>query len=50
MADEWQSDLFSAGQIGRGRSYVGIMLKGARELGLDSEYIGRIEEFYRQGQ
>ena len=32
------------------RSYVEIMLTGAREFGLDPEYIKKIEEFYRQGQ
>ena len=28
------------------REYVDIMLKGARELGLDAEYIRKIEGFY----
>jgi len=32
------------------RSYVEIMLTGARKLGLDAKYIKKIEEFYRQGQ
>ena len=32
------------------RSYVEIMLTGARELELDPEYIAKIEEFYRQAQ
>jgi gamma-glutamylcyclotransferase (GGCT)/AIG2-like uncharacterized protein YtfP len=32
------------------RSYVEIMLTGARDLGLDPEYIKKFEEFYRQGQ
>jgi hypothetical protein len=32
------------------RSYVEIMLTGARELELDPEYIKKFEEFYRQGQ
>ncbi len=32
------------------RSYVEIMLTGARDLGLDLEYIKKIEEFYRQSQ
>jgi hypothetical protein len=32
------------------RSYVEIMLAGARELELDPEYIKKIEEHYRQSQ
>ena len=32
------------------RSYVEIMLAGARELELDPEYIEKIEEFYRQSR
>ena len=32
------------------RSYVEIMLAGARDLELDPEYIKKIEEFYRQSQ
>jgi len=32
------------------RSYVEIMLAGARDLELDPEYIEKIEEFYRQSQ
>jgi gamma-glutamylcyclotransferase (GGCT)/AIG2-like uncharacterized protein YtfP len=32
------------------RSYVEIMLTGARDLGLDPEYIEKIEGFYRQAQ
>lgn len=32
------------------RSYVEIMLKGARELELDPEYIAKIEAFHRQAQ
>ncbi len=32
------------------RSYVEIMLMGAREHGLDPEYINKIQEFYDQGQ
>ncbi|MGD9362615.1 MAG: gamma-glutamylcyclotransferase, partial [Desulfobacterales bacterium] len=32
------------------RSYVEIMLSGARDLGLDSAYIRKIEGFYHQGQ
>ncbi len=32
------------------RSYVEIMLTGARDLGLDPEYIKKIEEFFRQSQ
>ena len=32
------------------RSYVEIMLAGARDLELDPEYIEKIEEFYRQSR
>ena len=32
------------------RSYVEIMLEGARDLGMDPEYIKKIEEYYRQSQ
>ena len=32
------------------RSYVEIMLTGARDLELDPEYIKKFEEFYRQAQ
>jgi len=32
------------------RSYVDIMLVGARDLGLDSEYIKKIEAFYHQSR
>ena len=32
------------------RAYVDIMLAGARDLGLDPEYIAKIEGFYRQAQ
>jgi hypothetical protein len=32
------------------RSYVEIMLTGARDLGLAPEYIRKIEGFYHQGQ
>jgi gamma-glutamylcyclotransferase (GGCT)/AIG2-like uncharacterized protein YtfP len=32
------------------RSYVDIMLEGARDLGLDPEYIKKIEGFHRQSQ
>ncbi len=32
------------------RSYVDIMLEGARDLGLDPEYIKKIEEFHRISQ
>lgn len=32
------------------RSYVETMLKGARELGLDPEYIEKIEGFHRQSR
>jgi len=32
------------------RSYVDIMLDGARDLGLDSEYIKKIEAFYHQSR
>jgi gamma-glutamylcyclotransferase len=32
------------------RSYVEIMLAGARDLGLDREYIEKIEGFHRQSQ
>jgi gamma-glutamylcyclotransferase (GGCT)/AIG2-like uncharacterized protein YtfP len=32
------------------RSYVDIMLEGARDLGLDPDYIKKIEEFHRISQ
>lgn len=32
------------------RAYVEIMLTGARDLGLDADYIARIEGFYRRAQ
>jgi hypothetical protein len=32
------------------RSYVEIMLTGARDLGLDPKYIKKFEAFYRQSQ
>ena len=32
------------------RSYVEIMLSGARDLELDPEYIKKIEEYYRQSK
>jgi hypothetical protein len=32
------------------RDYVDIMIEGARDLGLDPEYIKKIEEFHKQSQ
>jgi len=32
------------------RSYVEIMLEGARDLGIDPEYIKKIEEFLSQSK
>jgi hypothetical protein len=32
------------------RSYVEVMLAGARDLKLDPEYIKKIEELYRQSK
>jgi hypothetical protein len=32
------------------RGYVEIMLSGARDLGLDPDYIEKIEKFYHQAQ
>ena len=48
------ADLFRvidhAGPFPPSRSYVDIMLKGARELELDPEYIKKIEGFHRHSQ
>ncbi len=49
-----KADLFRVidpkGPFPPSRSYVEIMLTGARELELDPEYIKKIEEIYRQSQ
>ncbi len=49
-----KADLFRVidpkGPFTPSRSYVEIMLTGARDLGLDPEYIKKIEEFFRQSQ
>jgi len=53
--DKWHSaELYRVidpqGPFPPARSYVEIMLAGARELELDPEYIEKIEEFYRQSK
>ncbi len=53
--DKWhKADLYRVidpkGPFPPARSYVEIMLAGARDLELDPEYIKKIEEHYRQSQ
>ena len=53
--DKWHSaELYRVidpqGPFPPARSYVEIMLAGARDLELDPEYIEKIEEFYRQSK
>ncbi|MCP4046397.1 MAG: gamma-glutamylcyclotransferase [Gammaproteobacteria bacterium] len=53
--DKWhEAELYRVidpkGPFPPARSYVEIMLAGAKELELDSEYIEKIEEFYRQSR
>jgi len=53
--DKWHSaELYRVidpkGPFPPARSYVEIMLAGARDLELDPEYVKKIEEFYRQSQ
>ena len=50
----YQGDLYRVidpkGPFPPSRDYVDIMLEGARDLGLDPEYIKKIEEFHKQSQ
>ena len=53
--DKWhEADLYRVidpkGPFPPARSYVEIMLAGARDLELDPEYIKKIEELYRQSR
>ena len=53
--DKWhEADLYRVidpkGPFTPARSYVEVMLAGARDLELDPEYIKKIEELYRQSK